>query len=388
MNTPQQFWTQRAGAPGPGRTRGALQMAAGTVWLLFIAFPLTDNLTAQLPPWRHVLAVIGAALFIATYLGIVACWPDSFWARHGWMRWVLYSVLLALSIALTLGDSYWWGCLFIYCAACATLVAGSPTSFWLILLCVASALVGTHASGDGGEDALAYGAGTLGIGLLMLLVGDLRTRNAELTEARAELARLAVARERERFARDLHDLLGHTLSVIAIKAELARRLLSREPERAASEIAEVEAVARTALSDVREAVSGYRKPTLDGELAGARMALTAAGIDVDVARAEVALDPSAEAVLAWAVREGATNVIRHSQARHCLLRVTATLGAAGVEVLDDGPSSASSNGSEGHGLDGLRERVGGINGCVSAGPRAGGGYRLAVEVPSPPGGAR
>jgi two-component system sensor histidine kinase DesK len=248
------------------------------------------------------------------------------------------------------------------------------------------ALAGTLASGQGSEDALAIAAGTLGIGLLMLLVGDLRDRNAELTEARAELARLAVARERERFARDLHDLLGHTLSVIAIKAELARRLLPGDPERAGGEVGELEAVARTALSEVREAVSGYRKPTLDGELAGARMALTAAGIHVDVARAEVPIDPSAEAVLAWAVREGATNVIRHSKARHCLLRVTETLGGAGVEVLDDGPPVASCNGDcEGHGLDGLRERVGGINGTVSAGPRAGGGYRLAVEVPSPDG---
>lgn len=183
------------------------------------------------------------------------------------------------------------------------------------------------------------------------------------------------------------DLLGHTLAVIAIKAELARRLLPSEPARAASEIGEVEAVARTALSDVREAVSGYPTPTLDGELAGARMALTAAGIHVDVARAEVPIDPSAEAVLAWAVREGATNVILHSKARHCLVRVTATLGRAGVEVLDDGPPGASSNGAAGHGLDGLRERVGGISGAVAAGPRAGGGYRLAVEVPSP-GGAR
>jgi hypothetical protein len=117
VNTPQHFWTQRAGAPGPGRSRGALQIASGTVWLLFIAFPLTGNLTAHLPSWRHVLAVIGAALFIATYLGIVACGPASFWARHEWMRWVLYSVLLAVSIALTLGDPYGWGCLFIYCAA-------------------------------------------------------------------------------------------------------------------------------------------------------------------------------------------------------------------------------------------------------------------------------
>ncbi len=388
MSSPQRLWTDRVGALGPGRRRGALQIASGTVWLLFIAFPLAGNLTAHLPSWRHALALAGAALFIATYLAIIACWPGSFWARHEWMRWVLYGVLLAVSITLTFGDPAGWGCLFIYCAACATIVAGSRTGFWLILACVALALAGTLASGQGSEDALAYAAGTLGIGLLMLLVGDLRDRNAELTEARAELARLAVARERERFARDLHDLLGHTLSVIAIKAELARRLLPGDPGRAGGEVGELEAVARTALSEVREAVSGYRKPTLDGELAGARMALTAAGIHVDVARADVPIDPSAEAVLAWAVREGATNVIRHSKARHCLLRVTGTLGGAGVEVLDDGPPVASSNGDcEGHGLDGLRERVGGVNGTVSAGPRAGGGYRLAVEVPSP-GGAR
>lgn len=391
MNAAQRVWTERVSAPSAERRRGALQVASATVWLLFIAFPLTGNLTEYVPTGQHALAVGGAALFVATYLGIIACWPESELAGAGWIRWGLYVVLLAVSVTLTLSDQSGWGCLFIYCAACATIVAGSSTAFWLILLCVGLAVVGTLISGQqGAEDALAYGAGTLGIGLLMLLVGDLRARNAELTEARAELARLAVARERERFARDLHDLLGHTLSVIAIKAELARRLLPGQPERAAAEIGEVEAVARTALGDVREAVSGYRKPTLDGELAGARLALSAAGIEVDITRADVEIDPAIEAVLAWAIREGATNVIRHSQARHCQLRVISTAVGAGVEVLDDGRPQASANGSaaralagwsDGHGLDGLRERLGGIDGTLTAGPRAGGGYRLAADVP-------
>ena len=108
---------------------------------------------------------------------------------------------------------------------------------------------------------------------------DLRNRNQELQEARAELALSAVARERERFARDLHDLLGHSLSVIALKAELAGRLLPERPEQAAREVGEVEDVARAALVEVRQAVSGYRRPTLEGELTGARMALSAAGIE-------------------------------------------------------------------------------------------------------------
>ena len=177
----------------------------------------------------------------------------------------------------------------------------------------------------------------LGIGLLMVLMRDLRVRNEELTEARAELARAAVAQERERFARDLHDLLGHSLSVIALKAELAGRLLPGAPNSAAAEMGEVEQVARQALSEVRDAVSGYRQPTLEGELAGARMALSAAGIEAEMTSREATLAPDVEAVLAWAVREGATNVIRHSRRRALHgSRSRAGLTEAGVEVIDDG----------------------------------------------------
>ena len=176
--------------------------------------------------------------------------------------------------------------------------------------------------------AAGYAVSAVGVGLLLVLMRDLRMRNQELNEARAELALSAVAAERERFARDLHDLLGHSLSVIAIKAELAGRLMSIDPERAAAEVADVEGVARESLREVRQAVSGYRQPTLEKELEGARVALSAAGIEAEVERAPVTLDPEVEAVLAWAVREGATNVIRHSGATHCQVRVRAGLGDA------------------------------------------------------------
>jgi two-component system sensor histidine kinase DesK len=210
-------------------------------------------------------------------------------------------------------------------------------------------------------------------------------------EARAELAKAAVAAERERFARDLHDLLGHTLSVVALKAELAGRLLPDRPEQAAAEVGEVESVARQALREVRQAVSGYHQPTLDGELAGARMALSAAGIEAAVHRVPVIFAPDVEAVLAWAVREGATNVIRHSGARRCTVQINARLGAAVVEVIDDGRGGAGrvsrngdgdGDGRAGHGLAGLGERAQALQGRIEAGPRAGGGFRLSVSVPS------
>jgi two-component system sensor histidine kinase DesK len=265
------------------------------------------------------------------------------------------------------------------------------------MLCSILAGATSAVAGANGGTVVSYVASAAGIGLLMLVMRDLRIRNAQLNEARAELAQMAVAQERERFARDLHDLLGHSLSVITLKAELAGRMLTDRPDDAAREVAELEQVARTALSEVRDAVSGYRQPTLDGELAGARMALSAAGIEAAVEEARVPLDSAVEAVLAWTIREGATNVIRHSHARHCTLRITASLTDAGVEVIDDGVgddrAAAAGNGAggaepvrlgngrAGHGLAGLAERARLLNGRLEAGATAGGGYRLAVTVP-------
>lgn len=297
-------WLRLAGGPWPPRrSNGGARLGLGLVWLAFIVFPLFDAVGNGGP----VLAVLGAAVFVAAYVALVLMWRRP---RPGGMPRALFAVMIVVASALTLSDRPGWAFLFTYCAACAALIAPSPLGFFGVLVCAALGVGESLLAGATSGAAIGFGASTLGVGLLMVLMRDLHDRNDELTEARAELAQLAVAQERERFARDLHDLLGHTLSVIALKAELAGRLLPEHPNAAAAEVADVEQVARKALTDVRQAVSGYHQPTLDGELEGARMALSAAGIEADVQRATTALDPEVEAVLAWTVREGATNVIR------------------------------------------------------------------------------
>jgi two-component system, NarL family, sensor histidine kinase DesK len=212
---------------------------------------------------------------------------------------------------------------------------------------------------------------------------------SKLRETRAELARMAVADERLRIARDLHDLLGHSLSLITLKAELAGRVIEADPERAAREIADLESVARRSLGEVRAAVTSYRQPSLAAELAAARQMLTAAGMEFQVhAAASAGLPPATDALLAWAVREGATNVVRHSGARN----VTITIADAGdevtAEVADDGvgPSWDAARGpgdQDGSGLSGLTERARKAGAEVSAGQGPGGkGFRLLVRVPA------
>lgn len=324
----------------------------------------------------------GAVVFVASYVTLVFSWRR----RTGTsLRPVLFVVLLSVATALTIAERPAWGFLFTYCAAAVALIARPPFGPIGVVACAALAAGTSAIGGASGGTIVGFVASSAGIGLLMLLLRDLRLRNEELTDARAELARLAVAQERERFARDLHDLLGHTLSVIALKAELAGRLLPSRVDDAEREIAEVEHVARRALSEVRDAVSGYRQPTLDGELAGARMALSAAGIEADVKRAELPLDPSVEAVLAWAVREGATNVIRHSGATRCTLEVAMSPTDARAEIVDNGVGEAgrADGDGSGHGLDGLAERALALNGTVEVGSAAEGGFRLAVRVPVP-----
>ena len=195
--------------------------------------------------------------------------------------------------------------------------------------------------------------------------------------------------ERLRLARDLHDLVGHTLSLIVLKSELAGRLIDKDSGQAAQEIHEVEHAARQALREVREAVAGYRQPTLLAELDGARQMLEAAGTKCTIETNSEALPPSIDAVLAWAMCEGVTNVIRHSRARHCTIQVNGKHGSASVEVVNDGyrewehdPTS-----TRGSGLSGLTERVLAQGGQIEAGPllsESNSTFRLWVELPIRP----
>jgi two-component system sensor histidine kinase DesK len=231
---------------------------------------------------------------------------------------------------------------------------------------------------------------TIGVTLLVFLIGlgmvgvrqMLRTIY-ELKNAREELARLAVGEERMRFARDLHDLLGHSLSAIVLKSEVAGGLMTTDPGAAAAAVQDIEQVARGALRDVRDAVAGYRETNLAVELAGAREMLESAGISVRWEEDGGDLPPEAETVLAWAVREGATNVLRHSRARECMVKLDRRNGSAVLEMVDDGVGEARSSidGGLGNGLRGLGERVAAVGGEMMAAPVAGRGFRLAVRVP-------
>jgi two-component system sensor histidine kinase DesK len=179
--------------------------------------------------------------------------------------------------------------------------------------------------------------------------------NRKLRKANEEIEHLAKVAERERIARDLHDVLGHTLSVITLKSELAGKLIERDPERATKEIGEVEQISRKALSDVRDAIRGYRSQGLVAELAQAKSTLETAGLSVQCdAATTVKLPAVQESVLSLAVREAVTNVVRHAQARNCRMRLEQQNGSCRLEIHDDG--LGISNG-EGNGLRGMRERV-------------------------------
>ncbi len=202
----------------------------------------------------------------------------------------------------------------------------------------------------------------------------------QLRATRQELARTAVGRERLRFARDLHDLLGHTMSVVVVKAEAVRRLAPCDLEAALGQAADIESVARQALTEIREAVSGYREGGLSSELERARSVLDASGVELTVHESGPPLPPQAEALMGWVVREGVTNVVRHAGAAHCRIELGSADGRARLVITDDGRGGGAEAGG-GNGLAGLTERLSMAGGALRGGPAPHGGFRLAAELP-------
>jgi two-component system sensor histidine kinase DesK len=220
----------------------------------------------------------------------------------------------------------------------------------------------------------------------MFAFGALMATIKELRNAQQRMARLAVAEERSRLARDLHDVLGHSLTTITVKAGLARRVLesASDLERAIAEVRDVEELARQAMTDVRATVSGYRTASLPAELVGARAALQAAAIAADLPHAVDNVAAGLQETFGYVVREGVTNVIRHSGASRCEVR----LGENWIEIRDNGRASAqavteSRKRGGGHGLSGLADRVAAVNGQVDAAPLPEGGYLLRVTAKTP-----
>lgn len=220
----------------------------------------------------------------------------------------------------------------------------------------------------------------VGVSTILCMVFALLFTIGHLRAARAQVRRLAVSQERERVARDMHDILGHSLSTMTVKTGLARRLLESAGDvtAATAEMREVEDLSRQALSDVRATVSDYRTVTLATEIAGARVALAASGIRADLPAAVDAVAPELREVFGYVVREAVTNVIRHSGATNCTVR----LDRDRVTITDDG-SIATAEPCRGNGLSGLAERVAAVSGIVEHRLLPGGGFRVSAHAPPP-----
>lgn len=219
---------------------------------------------------------------------------------------------------------------------------------------------------------------------VVFAVGRVVVLTGELERNRTDLARMAVLEERLRFARDLHDLLGHSLSVIALKGDVAARITARDPVAATAQMAEVVEIARHSVGDVRGLVDGYRRPSLEGELGGAVSVLEAAGLRCTADEVPADLTERVQDVLGWVVREAVTNLLRHSDATRCAISFRTAEGRVLLDIVNDGASArpALSSGRPGRGLQGLRERLTAVGGELVGELRPGGTYRLRATVPT------
>jgi two-component system sensor histidine kinase DesK len=364
-------------------------------WLVCLLFPIVYLVQTPLAPARLLIAAAGLIIFVIVYTWFM--WPHPLngvaRTRSGSLTaHLLFAglVTLAFSLSFAYGSAFLW--LFVGVSAVAGVALSTRDAFVLVIVLTLLTLgLSVRISGGLASTDWLYVIPLVllvrGLGLDIVLLARLSDALRELHAARNQLARQAVMEERLRLARDLHDLLGHTLSMIALKSELAGRLIEKDPSQAAQEIHEVESAARQALREVREAVAGYRQPTLHTELEGARQILEAAGITCAIEKDSEGLPPVVDAVLAWTVREGVTNVIRHSRAQRCIIRVSSENGAACVEVINDGYREQEPEPTQlrtGAGLAGLTERVTTQGGQIEAGPLPSENnqhFRLWVELP-------
>jgi two-component system, NarL family, sensor histidine kinase DesK len=358
-----------------GPRRWGLMFAA--IWLFYLLSPLSAAWDRQdLRGWIGFVATLAfAAVYLSVFLRMR--WRTTGSPFRAPLRpaqglaIVLVEVALAIVMCVTIGQK--GNAAAVYIAVSCVMCLQTKWA-WLASVTVA---VATYAAtlwvpGWHRDEGILFG--TLAATLAIWGISQSINRNVEVLAVREENARLALDDERNRFARDLHDILGHSLTVITVKAELANRLIDVDADRARVELDDLERLSRDALADVRRAVEGYRELTLPGELARAGMALSAAEIAADLPNTTDDIPSDRRELFAWAVREGITNVIRHSGAQRC----TVVLGEHEVEVRDDGRGADVAG--VGNGLTGLRERAAALGGTVvtqSLNP----GFSLRVVVP-------
>lgn len=370
------------------RERGPVARLAVAIWVLMLGLPLAGTLaTEHLDAVRLTAMSVLVAVTAGTYVAFCLL-RDAVRAtlRRSQLA-ALSATILVAATALVFVAGPEWDYAFVY--AFWPVVALDRTKRVALLGVVALAVVVGVLGGITPGNLATVVLVLIGVGASIVGVTRLVEAARALERARADEARLAIAEERLRFARDLHELLGHSLSVVALKAEVASRLLRSQPERAEAELSEIEQVTRRALQEVRDAVTGYRQPTLAGELANARQVLATAGIAWEESLEPTDLPATLEAPLAWALREGVTNVVRHSGALACRLELSTSNGWTTLTVTDDGSGPPAERAGTappracGNGLTGLAERLAALGGRLDAGPASGGGFVLCASLPRP-----
>ncbi|WP_202869704.1 sensor histidine kinase [Kribbella caucasensis] len=361
---------------GQTRPRPWGWLAAG-IWLFYLAQPL-QQMVKHSHSVERVVGIGALLLFALCYLSFFV-WIRQVGLKAGQLpvlqRLAYLGVMLILTLAMVPAAGQTALTALVYITAVGMMALQLPVAVAVTLVLLGGAELAMRLVPGWTEDS-SYGFAIFLGALAVFGMQRAIQRSVELAVAREDFAELAVQEERNRFARDLHDILGHSLTVITVKAELAQRLIAANPDRAASEVADVEQLARSALADVRAAVAGYRELSLAGELVAAHAALQAADIRAELPNTVDEVPEEYRELFAWVVREGVTNVIRHSGAKKCTIR----LNADQIEVLDDGKGPGPGGGASGHGLIGLRERADQAGASLSVGKSPDDGFRLAVRV--------
>ncbi len=342
-------------------------------WLLYLGFLFVPVVLGSLDDRALLVTLASIPVFLVLYLG-------SLRLRSRTLLFVCTLAMAGLAFAVTPFNAF-ANTYMVYAASMAAFIGSlrvvMPTVLVLLgLYVLQSWLIGTH---------LFSPLITVLVGIPVCLSNHQwlqnRRKEAALRLSNDEVRRLAQVAERERIGRDLHDLLGHTLTLVTVKAGLARKLIDRDPKAAQAEIAEVERVARDALAQVRRAVTGIRAATLRPELASARLLLESAGIEFQYSVADVDLAPAQETALALVLREGVTNAHRHAAATRVEASVRRDGDQAVLTLIDDGRGGATISGN---GLSGMDERLRALGGQLRVESPSGQGTRLVASLPLPP----
>lgn len=367
--------------------RRRLSSVLACLWLAYLV-PVVVAVMRDRPPIPlMVLTAAALGVFVVCYVRLITVGMRAPFQLAA--PWSLVTLLAVTGLLMwPIGASWRYAAPYFL----AALLPGHLPHRWWVpveVAVLASAFGAGLAYGDSTGGLAGYVLSVVALALCVCTFYWLLTVLVRLRVARAELARLAVADERLRIARDLHDVLGHRLAGVALKSDLAGRLVTADPARSAIEMADAARIARESLEEVRATVSGFRDTSLTGELATARALLAAAGVECVLATPEAdgLTDPVSEAA-GWVVREGVTNVVRHARASRAWITVRAVADWLLVEVADDG-CGAAGPGGHGNGLTGLTERVSALGGSLQTGAGTGTArYRLRVELPLVAAGAR